>query len=72
MFQGSQSFRHQFSNPHCVSRIYGTERVKAIDFNSACKVLTIKIDFAAGTRFAVPGVEDEHLVNDTVLTGVFG
>ncbi|AWB35085.1 ISL3 family transposase [Orrella marina] len=40
--------------------------VKAVDFDSACKVLTIKIDFAAGTRFAVPGVEAEHPVHDTV------
>src|SRR5690554_2807700 len=40
--------------------------VKAVDFDSACKVLTIKIDFAAGTRFAVPGVEGEHPVHDTV------
>lgn len=39
--------------------------VQDVDFDPASKILTIHIDFAAGTRFAVPGVEGSHPVHDT-------
>jgi transposase len=39
--------------------------VRGVDFNVAEKTLTIRIDFAAGTRFAVADVEGAHPVHDT-------
>ena len=39
--------------------------VRSVDFDAARKVLTIGIDFAAGSRFAVPDVEGVHPVHDT-------
>jgi transposase len=39
--------------------------VRGIDFDAARKVLTIGIDFVAGSRFAAPGVEGVHPVHDT-------
>lgn len=39
--------------------------VRDIDFDTARKVLTIHIDFAAGTRFSVSAVEGLHPVHDT-------
>ena len=39
--------------------------VRDIDFDAARKVLTIHIDFAAGTRFSVSAVEGLHPVHDT-------
>ena len=41
--------------------------VRDIDFDTASKVLTIHIDFAPGTRFAVSGVEGVHPVHDTLI-----
>jgi len=41
-------------------------RVAGVDFDAAQKVLTITIDFVAGSRFAVSGVEGEHPVHDTI------
>jgi hypothetical protein len=41
--------------------------VTGIQFDVAGKALTISIDFVAGSRFAVPGVEGEHPVHDTKL-----
>src|SRR5512147_648183 len=40
--------------------------VAGVDFDAASRKLTIRVDFAAGTRFSVPGVEGEHPVHDTV------
>jgi transposase len=40
--------------------------VAGADFNAQARTLTIRVDFAAGTRFAVPGVAGEHPVHDTV------
>lgn len=40
--------------------------VQGVDFDAAKKTLTIGIDFVAGSRFAVPGVEGLHPVHDTV------
>ena len=40
--------------------------VAAADFDAAVKVLTIRVDFTAGSRFAVAGVEGEHPVHDTL------
>ena len=37
-----------------------------VDFDVAKKVLTITVDFVAGSRFAVPGVAGAHPVHDTV------
>ena len=34
--------------------------VRGVDFDAARKVLTIAIDFVAGSRFAAPGVEGLH------------
>ena len=39
--------------------------VRVVDFDPARKVLTIGIDFVAGSRFAAPGVEGVHPVHDT-------
>jgi transposase len=41
--------------------------VQGVDFDAGRKVLTIKVDFAAGTRFPVPGVEGLHRVHDTQM-----
>jgi transposase len=40
--------------------------VAGVDFDAAGRKLTIRVDFAAGTRFSVPGVDGEHPVHDTV------
>jgi transposase len=39
--------------------------VKAVDFDAGRKLLTIKVDFAPGTRFPAPGAEGVHPVHDT-------
>ena len=41
--------------------------VRDIDFDTASKVLTIDIDFAVGTHFAVSAVEGVHPVHDTQI-----
>lgn len=40
--------------------------VASVDFDEAAKVLTVLIDFKAGSRFAVCGHEGAHPVHDTV------
>jgi transposase len=40
--------------------------VTGVQFDEAAKVLTVAIDFAVGSRFAVEGVPGEHPVHDTV------
>jgi transposase len=40
--------------------------VAGVDFDAAGRKLTIRVDFAPGTRFSVPGVEGEHPVHDTL------
>lgn len=40
--------------------------VSGVRFDESNKVLTVGIDFAAGTRFAVEGVTGEHPAHDTV------
>jgi len=40
--------------------------VSAANFNVQARTLTIRVDFPAGARFAVPEVTGEHLVHDTV------
>jgi hypothetical protein len=40
--------------------------VTGVQFDEAAKVLTVAIDFAAGSRFAVENVPGEHPVHDTV------
>ena len=40
--------------------------VAGADFNAQARTLTIRVDFATGSRFAVPGVAGEHPVHDTV------
>lgn len=40
--------------------------VGGVDFDEASKVLTVRIDFAPGTRFTVSGHEGVHPVHDTV------
>jgi transposase len=39
--------------------------VRGVDFDAARKLLTIGIDFVAGSRFAAPGIEGLHRVDDT-------
>jgi transposase len=39
--------------------------VRGVDFDAARKVLTIGIDFVAGTRFPAPGADGVHSVHDT-------
>ena len=41
-------------------------RVTGVDFDAGQKVLTITVDFVAGSRFAVSGVAGAHRVHDTV------
>lgn len=40
--------------------------IQGVDFDAGNKTLTIGIDFIAGSRFAVPGVEGTHRAHDTV------
>ena len=40
--------------------------VQAVDFDAAKKTLTIGVDFIAGSRFAVPGVDGVHPAHDTM------
>lgn len=40
--------------------------IQSVDFDTGKKTLTIGIDFIAGSRFAVPGVEGTHPAHDTV------
>lgn len=40
--------------------------VAGAEFNAQARTLTIRVDFAAGSRFAVAGVAGEHPVHDTV------
>lgn len=40
--------------------------VAGVEFNGADRMLTIRIDFRTGSRFAVPGAEGAHPVHDTV------
>lgn len=40
--------------------------VAATEFNAQARTLTIRVDFAPGSRFALPGIEGEHSVHDTV------
>lgn len=40
--------------------------IQGVDFDAAKKTLTIGVDFIAGSRFAVPGVEGAHPAHDTL------
>lgn len=40
--------------------------VNGVEFDAAKKTLAIAVDFVAGSRFAVPGVEGAHPAHDTV------
>jgi transposase len=40
--------------------------VAGTDFDAQGRTLTIRVDFAKGSRFPVPGVAGEHAVHDTV------
>jgi transposase len=40
--------------------------VAGANFDAQAKTLTIRVDFTAGSRFAIPGVAGEHPVHDTV------
>lgn len=40
--------------------------VAGADFDAKGRTLTIRVDFKAGSRFAVPGMDGEHPVHDTV------
>lgn len=40
--------------------------IQGVDFDTAKKTLTIGVDFVAGSRFAVPGIEGAHPAYDTV------
>jgi hypothetical protein len=40
--------------------------VAGVRFDEASKVLTVGIDFTAGTRFAADGAPGEHPVHDTL------
>ena len=53
---------------NCLKRLSALPKtwyVRGVDFDAARKVLTIGIDFVAGSRFAAPGVEGVHRVHDT-------
>ncbi|MBI5782695.1 MAG: ISL3 family transposase, partial [Gammaproteobacteria bacterium] len=36
--------------------------VAGVDLDAVARTLTLRIDFVAGSRFAVPGVDGEHPV----------
>jgi transposase len=40
--------------------------INGVEFDVAKKTLAIAVDFVAGSRFAVPGVDGEHPAHDTV------
>lgn len=40
--------------------------VAGTDFDTQARTLTIRVDFKAGSRFAVPGMAGEHAVHDTL------
>jgi transposase len=40
--------------------------INGVEFDVAKKTLSIAVDFIAGSRFAVPGVDGEHPAHDTV------
>jgi transposase len=40
--------------------------VAGADFDAQKRILTIRVDFRSGSRFAVPGVTGEHPIHDTV------
>ncbi len=40
--------------------------VAGVDLDTGTRTLTIRIDFVVGSRFAVPGMDGEHPVHDTV------
>lgn len=40
--------------------------IQGVDFDTGNKTLTIGVDFIAGSRFAVPGVDGAHPAHDTV------
>jgi transposase len=40
--------------------------INGVEFDTAKKMLSIAIDFVAGSRFAVPGIEGVHPAHDTV------
>lgn len=40
--------------------------IQGVDFDTGKKTLTISVDFIAGSRFSVPGVEGTHSAHDTV------
>ena len=52
----------QFEAAHGIAKPW---YVRVVDFDPARKVLTIGIDFVAGSRFAAPGVEGVHPAHDT-------
>jgi transposase len=41
--------------------------VASVDFDEAAKVLTVRIDFESGSRFAISGHEGVHPVHDTIV-----
>jgi len=40
--------------------------VAGTEFNVQARTLTIRVDFAPGTRFSLPGLDGEHAVHDTL------
>lgn len=40
--------------------------IRGVDFDTAKKTLTIGVDFVAGSRFAVPGIDGAHPAHDSV------
>jgi hypothetical protein len=41
-------------------------QLSGTDFDAASKTLTIRVDFIAGSHFALAGVDGQHPVHDTV------
>lgn len=42
--------------------------VNGVEFDAAKKTLAIAVDFVAGSRFGVPGIEGTYPAHDTVST----
>src|SRR5215472_18315680 len=68
------AFGHGSKSPWMQNRLFESALgiakpwyVRGVDFDAAKKVLTITVDFVAGTRFEVPGVAGVHPVHDTQI-----
>jgi transposase len=72
--QHGAAFSHGSKSPLMQSQLFEAALgiaqpwyLRGVDFDAARKVLTIGIDFVAGSRFAASGIEGLHRVYDTQI-----